>query len=155
MKYPTILLPKRNFKIIDEDLSDRFLLRKVQESLMPKDPDAIPPGEAIGLNTASDCFDYSTNLLGQYNIEHNKIAIIGERKKYFRTYWVSGDVDEPIFEQDFNDNDEISCIYLPINLIHGKIKHPFNRKSGGTQEIAEAVVMHTPTNSNFWHFSIR
>ena len=147
-------MPKQSFKIIGEDLSDRCLLRKIAESLMPDDPDDIPSADAIGLETASDCFDYSTNLPGVYQIEHNKLSLIGDNRKYFRTYWKSGDVIEPVFEKDFNNKDDCGCFYLPIKHIQN-IKHPFNRGPKTNEEVAEAVVIHTPTNSNFWHFSIR
>lgn len=155
MNYPTVLLPKQKFKIIQEDLSGYCVLRKIPQGRLPEDTDALPDAEVLGIETASDCFDYSTNLPGHYRIEHNKLALIGPNRKYFRTYWQAGDVEAPVFGEDFNDLDPLDCIYLPIGKIHRKIKHPFKRGEKMSDEYAEAVVLHTPTNCNFWHFSIR
>ncbi len=106
----------------------------------------------------SEFYDYSTNLLGHFAIEHNYLTPCGEqeRKKYFQAYW---DFEEaitkrPIFEQDFLFDDRKGIFYLPIQDILN-IKIPFNRPPKGDQQTLTAVVDHTPTRSNFWHFSIR
>ena len=45
--------------------------------------------------------------------------------------------------------------FLKIDKING-LTIPFNRKGDITaKETATAIVVHTPTNSNFWHFSIK
>ncbi len=58
--------------------------------------------EGILCDDPQDFFDYSTNLHGHFKLEHNFITLIGERKKYFGSYWDFKErVDVPVFKQDF------------------------------------------------------
>ena len=89
-------------------------------------------------------------------MEFNYISLIGERKKYFRDYWdFSGKVEVPIFNEDFTLDGSKGYFFLPINLIHQRIKIPFRKPPKEIENSVTAVVVHTPTRSNFWHFSIR
>lgn len=106
----------------------------------------------------SEFYDYSTNLPGHFAIEHNHLVLCGERdrKKYFQAYWNFEEtiIERPAFEQDFILDQQKGVFYLPIQDIL-KIKIPFNRPPKGGKQTLTAVVEHTPTHSNFWHFSIR
>jgi len=156
MNYPVRLLSQPIFKEITEDLSHYFLCRKVlDKSLLSNDPSIIDEG-ILGLDSASQCFDYSTNLPGIFELKDNLIELSGENKKYYMAYWdwVSK-INEPLFEQDFLINENIGWFFLPISEI-SNIAIPFSRNNfTPPDETAKAIVMHTPTNSNFWHFSIR
>jgi hypothetical protein len=155
MHYPVEVLPQVHFKKINEPLPDYFLCRKVidRQALLPA---PIIDEALLGLEKASDCFDYSTNLPGMFALYHNQLEIVGENKKYFRTYWEEGaQVTKPTHLQDFVVNERIGWFYLPIAKLEG-LRIPFNRNNNPpASEIATSVVLHTPTNSNFWHFSIR
>ncbi|HYM95463.1 MAG TPA: hypothetical protein VET23_15095 [Chitinophagaceae bacterium] len=157
MTYPAQLLPHLIFKKITADLSGYFICRKVLNKALLQEPlPPILPEELLGIETASDCFDYSINLPGIFELQHNLIEMIGEQKKYFIKYWDEvSEVTVPIYEQDFNINENIGWFFLHIERVNG-ITIPFNRKlDAPPNEIATAIVSHTPTNSNFWHFSIR
>lgn len=156
MNYPEQLLPQLIFKKITTDLSEYFICRKVFDKTLLQEQLPIVAEELLGIVKASDCFDYSTNLPGVFELEHNKIDLIGERKANFRAYWnEESKVEIPVFEKDFVINEDVGWFFLQIDKIN-KIAIPFNRKTENTsKEVATAVVIHTPTNSNFWHFSIK
>ena len=156
MTYPEQLLPQLIFKKISADLSGYFICRKVfDKTILEKELPIVTEG-LLGIEKASDCFDYSTNLPGVFAEEDNRIDLTGEKKGYFRSYWDEvSEVETPIFEQDFIINENAGWFFLQIDKING-LTIPFNRKADNhPNEIATAVVLHTPTNSNFWHFSIK
>lgn len=156
MNYPEQLLPKLTFKEITENLAGYFICRKAPLTVLQDSHSLIIREDLVGIESASDCFDYSTNLPGVFKIEHNTIDLIGENKRYFRTYWdwVSS-VKVPAYQQDFELNKNVGCFFLQIDKING-ITIPFNKKvNTPADETAHSVVLHTPTNSNFWHFSIK
>lgn len=156
MQYPNQLLPQLNFTKITSILNGYFVCRKVPDKKKLEQSISIAPEELLGIEVAGDCFDYSTSLTGIFELAHNAIELTGERKKYFRTYWDENSaVDIPEFEKDFILKEETGWFFLQIDRING-ITIPFNRK--GTipeNETATAIVVHTPTNSNFWHFSLK
>lgn len=157
MNYPEQLLPQQIFKQITSDLSGYFICRKVFDKQLLTEPlPPIIPDEILSLETANDCFDYSTNLPGVFELLHNCIEHIGERKKYFRTYWdFVSDVEMPVYEQDFTINEKVGFFFLRIGSLQG-LRIPFNKKADEKpNDMATAQVLHTPTNSNFWHFSVR
>lgn len=156
MHYPEGLLPQPNFKEITENLSGYFICRKVLDKSLLEDFSSIIKEELLGLKTASDCFDYSTNLPGVFELHHNEIDLIGDNKKYFRSYWDwNSGVDMPLYQQDFEFNKNVSWFFLQIDKINC-VSIPFNKKAEKPpDETARAIVLHTPTNCNFWHFSIR
>ena len=157
MIYPEQLLPRLSFKEITADLSGYFLCRKVLDKTLLNEP--LPPllsEELLGIETANDCFDYSTNLPGIFEPHYNLIEFIGNHKAYFRRYWdwITETV-VPVFEEDFSINENIAWFFLQVDKING-LAIPFNRKADNSpNEVATAVIAHTPTNSNFWHFSIK
>lgn len=89
-------------------------------------------------------------------MQHNEIELIGDRKKLFRSYWDwSSEVKIPIYRQDFELNIDAGWFFLPIDKIVS-ITIPFNKNAQKNDtDIARAVAVHTPTNCNFWHFSIK
>ena len=157
MNYPEQLLPRQNFKQITANLSGYFLCRKVLDKTLIQEPlPAILPEELLGIATPNDCFDYSTNLPGVFELDHNKIEFVGDQKAYFRNYWDwISEVTTPFYRQDFIINENTGWFFLTIDKING-LTIPFNRKSQlPLNETATAVVVHTSSNSNFWHFSIK
>lgn len=130
MNYPQSLLPQPIFKKITEDLSDYFICRKVPSHLLHDLKVGIPDEKLLGMESESECFDYSTNLPGVFEFWHNKIELVGANKKYFRTYWdwVST-VLEPRFEKDFELDENISWFFIRIGVIE-KISIPFNKNPG-------------------------
>jgi len=155
MEYPQRLLPHPRFKKIEVDLDHYCLCRKVPDVTILQEPLEEIADEILGIESASDCFDYSTNLPGILELDDNRIELIGSEKAYFRTYWDFRSVVKiPMENVDFIINEAIGSFFLPIGPING-YKIPFNRKEKAALEKAEAEVVHTPSNSNFWHFSIK
>lgn len=156
MKYPQSLLPQPIFKEIKEDLSGCFICRKVSGRFLQDLNLGLPDEKLLGMDTENECFDYSTNLPGVFELWHNKIELIGVNKRYFRSYWDwETSIAPPEFEEDFQFNIDVSCFFLRIGAIE-KISIPFNKKPNSQPDDALfCVVAHTPTNCNFWHFSIK
>lgn len=153
MAYPAILLPQLSFKEITEGFEEGWLCRTFPDQDGWYD---FPTPEWVFFNKWEELYDYSTNYLGHFEVEHNFIALCGEKKRYFQAYWnFTDEVLTPVIEEDFTEDRSKKTFFLPISLIHKKIKIPFNRPPKNAPDGLTAIVAHTPTNSNFWHFSIR
>lgn len=156
MNYPPEILPQPNFKKITEDLSEYLVCRKIPPELSIISISPILDEKLIGLNSENECFDYSTNLPGIFKLWHNRIELTGDNKKQFRSYWdwVST-VYPPEYKKDFYLNENTSYFFLKIGEVE-QITIPFNKNGKRKLDnILRCVVVHTPTNCNFWHFSIR
>ena len=154
MPYPEALLPHTHFKRILSDLSGHSVCRTVAKKEMLEDSNAI--SENLLYESPLELFDYSTNLLGHFRLNDNYITLIGERKKYFRSEWdFAEEVDIPVDHEDFIIDETKGFFFLPIVRIHQKVQIPFKRPLKDVSDSVTAVVVHTPSRSNFWHFSIR
>lgn len=154
--YPPILLPQSNYKLIDESLSEEYLIRYVykstfEESLVSDDgmigADKIcSPKERIQ--------DLSVSLLGHYLVEYTKIELSQLGKKIYAPYCNPDFViDEvPVHPEHFVLDDSKSYWGIKIGDINDM---SFNIKLGEEDALAVCYIAHTPTVGNFWHFSIR
>jgi hypothetical protein len=156
MNYPEQILPRPNLKCISEDISQYFITRKYKPLRPADSQSSLLPEEMLGLESASDCFDYSTNLIGIFEAAFNKIELIGDNKKLLRSYWdFQTEIKTPVFEEDFVNEENIKWFFLHIGKINNH-KIPFKKTDNSqTEEQAHAIVVHTPTNCNFWHCSVR
>ncbi len=153
MQYPNILLPQPRFKCIVTDLTEHHICRTTSTK------DFINPSterikEEALCEKPTEFFDYSTNHLGQFELHFNYFSLCGEERKYFRSYWdFISNVKEPIHEQDFIYDDTKGIFFFCIGDIHEKIRFPISNSKKEKDQLT-AIVKHTPSNSNFWHFSI-
>lgn len=154
MQYPDRLIPRTYFKQIEADLSSYFLCRVVNSENFHIRENGLYPDEVL-CSENKELFDYSTNLLGHFLPEDNQIALIGDNKRYFYAYWdFAEEVDRPVFQQDFEVDSSRRFFLLPIASIHQKICLPMPNPPKNPDETLTAYVVHTPTRSNFWHFSV-
>lgn len=154
--YPDYLLPQANFCYINQDLSDKYLVRHTNS----KDFIDIQTNKLLVEHLCSpkeQLQDLSTNLLSNFTIQDIEIELIDEggNKAYFQEYWKEGvRIDKlPIHEKDFKFNKNRGYFFLSINQINGK-PQPYTI-AGKDGFYATCQVIHTPTNTNFWHFSLR
>ncbi len=154
MKYPDRLIPRSHFKRIVTDLVDYFLCRVVIDKALLTPQNGVYSDELLCLDN-KELFDYSTNLLGEFMPEDNRIVLIGENKKHFYSYWdFVEEINIPVFGQDFEVDEKRVCFFFPIASLHQKICLPLPSPPKNSGETITANVMHTPTRSNFWHFSV-
>jgi hypothetical protein len=154
MQYPEILLPQTHFKCIVSELAEHHICRTspTKDYINPL-TNRIKDEELC--ERASDFFDYSTNHLGQFELDHNYFGLTGEERKYFRSYWdFINEVKKPKFEQDFVFDNSRGIFFFRIGDIHKSIHFPITNSKQKADKLT-AIVKHTPSNSNFWHFSIR
>lgn len=149
MNYPQHLLPQSNYRKIEynDELNKCSLVRhtNTQDIFMvgTKDIDAD-----VILFQSDHLRDLSTNLLGIFKIEDVYIEILN---KDFINDWESGQtILVPQFTQDFTINRDRSYFVLNIDDILG-----LNSSEQLTEKELTIKILHTPTKSNFWHFSIR
>lgn len=153
MQYPEVLLPRTHFKRIEVDLSEHHLCRTTPTKEFLNAAGLIKDEELF--RDELDFLDYSTNHLGQFELSHNYLSLCGENKKYFRSYWSFMDnVTSPEYQRDFEVDESKGVFFFKIGEIHRKIQFPLEKNSKGNNDTFTAIVKHTPTNSNFWHFSI-
>lgn len=156
MNYPEALIPRLHFKRIETDLSEYWLCRTTPNlDLLQPNSGRLKEIVLFQDNNWEELYDYSTNLPGYFRLTDNFITLQGEERKYFRSYWDFLEaVRIPVFEQDFTVDESKGIFFLPIAAIHRKIQFPLKRPPKLSDDILTAIVVHTPTRSNFWHFSI-
>lgn len=148
MVYPDYLLPQNYYKKIDSDLSDLCLLRHShlpQEELL--DNIGKLKNEVIAVGGLEKFPDYSTILFGVYNVEDIKLKIINDDyNDYCKPNTV---VKAPSYKKDFIVDDSRGFWSVMIEKINNK-----KIKYNNDEFSATCHIFHTPTKSNFWHFSI-
>jgi len=156
MNYPEALIPRLHFKRIEIDLSEYWLCRTTPNLDLLKRNNGRFKEEALYQNDNwEELYDYSTNLPGYFRLTDNFLTLQGDGRKYFRSYWdFQEEVRIPVFEEDFTIDESKGIFFLPIVDIHRKIQFPFKHPPKLIDDILTAIVVHTPTRSNFWHFSI-
>lgn len=155
MNYPEHLLPKINYKIIEwhNDLSHCYLIRHTPTRKIYTEDSKKISFELIKIQS-DHLGDFSTNLLGVFEPNDNLIRVKGENSDYFNSLWIEGNnVGEPLYNKNFDIDTERGNFFLKISDLDGKIANYTNDKSDNI--IAKCKILHTPTNCNFWHFSLR
>jgi hypothetical protein len=152
MIYPAKLLPQSDYRKIEwsDDLLPLFLLRHTPTQDLLDDADKLKE-EYIAKQT-DHLRDLSTNLLGEFSIEDNKIEVIN--KEFFLEWNEGDDASEPIYNEDFVVSENRGCFYWNIGeIISLKFSHIdiIDKKYYRLY----FYILHTPVRCNFWHFSIR
>jgi hypothetical protein len=156
MLYPTRLLPRVDYRIIGwrEELLLCYLVRSTSSSDLIDSLTGMVRAKHINDGSREHLKDFSTNLLGIFAPAYSAIKINPtERKAYFIGYWVKGEHVDPPGEQDFSIMEDYGNVFYKIADLQG-FPQPFSiaTKPG---YVGECFVAHTPTRSNFWHFSVR
>lgn len=157
-RYPKELLPTPIHKLIIGDFSSRCIIRYFEE--ISNTPILNEAGE-IDLKYISSprehIIDLSTALLGNFKPEHFKYQITKEGAPNFLGDW-PGDIGVkiPKFPAEFIILEEYKNWGIEVQDIDGKTMS-FTTGVGATltEHIIECLVVHTPTLSNYWHFSVR
>jgi len=159
MTYPRELLPQNNYQKInftnDDCEYEKLLLCRITE-----DSDYIQNGldgkEIINtkyISVETDHLrDFSTNLFGVFNENHFGIEWLKINAKtdgMFEKWERNNHVVNPIFGKHFDINPKKSAFFLKLIDFHN-----MNIPNDQNNQIISKVI-HTPCNSNFWHFSIR
>lgn len=154
MPYPKRLLPQANFKkiAIQDTLRQQYLIHHTETKDII-DPNTRKLKLELVVRQTDHLRDYSNNLLGVFLIEDIFLAIQKcENKKYLTSEWEIGtDVIPPISPEEFKEEPERGYFFLCIGDCH-EVLVPY-QDSPNINPIC--ILLHTPTNSNFWHFSLR
>jgi len=158
MDYPIEILPQINRKLFSCSTHSFLLIRstpssKIEELIDESTQEVLQktictPREHIS--------DLSTSLFGVFDTYHNKIELIGERKKTFSSYCKpDANIEAPIFNLDFSINENKGFWTVQISNIENKeIKYVIDNHTEKVNT-AKCKVIHSPTCWNYWHFSIR
>jgi hypothetical protein len=152
MNYPAKLLPQSDYKKIKwaNDLCQLFLLRYTPTQDLLDDTNKVK--EEYIVKQTDHLRDLSTNLLGEFSIEDNKIEVIN---KDFFCEWNEGDnTSEPVYNVDFVINEKRGCFYWNIGEII-LLQFSHTDHIDNNDYLLNFKVVHTPVKCNFWHFSIR
>lgn len=100
MDYPPSLLPQSNYKLIDCDLEDFCLIR---HSHLPQDELLDSMGdlknEVIASGAEKLLPDYSTSLLGVFELDNIKIKVTNS--DYQEYCEPNTEVETPVYQDDF------------------------------------------------------
>lgn len=154
MNFPEQLLPNIERKIIDCDTSEYVLVRFVE---LKDGLELINELENIELKYIADptkhISDYSTNLLGVFEINHIAISLTDLGKQKYNLYCLPNEtVTTPEYEAEFYLNNERKYFSLKIGEIDN---FTFPYEIDKVTYTGKCIVEHTPMKWNFWHFSIR
>lgn len=155
--YPQRILPKPHFKLItDIEVIKRGILIHYTDSIDNRDSDDLLKEQSLARHI-NHIRDYSNNLLGAFELEDIYIDVsVSESKEYFTDLWnVGSPVKSPVFQKDFIINSERGYFFLNISDFHNKEVNYVDLDDPKLSIKASCQVLHTPTNSNFWHFSLR
>ena len=151
MNYPKHLIPNKHFNKIlwHKELNNQYLIHYTDST------DFLDEDGKIKSNSirTDHLRDFSASLLGKFTIEDIRIEIIGTNKGYFIDDWqVGSEVTIPLYIRDFKLNLLRGYFFFYISDIHNAELVEYDDP---TKVKAKCVVLHTPVNCNFWHFSIR
>lgn len=149
MDYPIKLLPKPNYKSIETGLEEKCILRHFvsNPALGIVDDLGYLKDYVIASGGDKQLPDLSTSLYGIFTLEDIILNITNDS---LNDYCVPNfDSTLPVYDQDFNISVNRSFWSIMIENIHNQ-KVDYD----GDDFKATCYVKHTPTKSNFWHFSI-
>ena len=152
--YPAKLLPQSNYKKIEwsNDLHPLFLLRQTPTQDLLNNTNKLK--EEYITKQTDHLRDLSTNLLGEFSVEDNKVEVINKEKDFFHEWNEGDDVSEPVYNEDFVINENRGCFYWNIKeIVSLEISHTDHIDNNDYQ--LNFKILHTPIKCNFWHFSIR
>ena len=155
MTYPIRLLPQPHFKNIDwqESLKNHYLIHYTDSKDLI-DPNTEKLRISLVVRQTDHLRDYSNNLLGVFLVDDIYWAVNKEspNKEYFGELWTVGSsVNVPKVPIDFYRKEDRGYFFLKVSNCHGKVV----QFEDDTCVSPECKLLHTPTNGNFWHFSLR
>lgn len=157
MIFPLYLLPNIEYKPIECDLSEYFLIRHF-EIINPElpifdvnglieDKYLFSPSERLG--------DLSTSLLSIFSYTDISVALTKWGGLEFGMYCIddfNSTIPRYLDHFYFSNNRDFWCINIgEINNQTLKYLHT----NGEVENIFHCKIVHTPAKWNFWHFSIR
>lgn len=158
--YPDKLLPKSHFIIIPQDIlmaqPGLCLIRHVES----KDAIFLPETEILDpdcINIESgQLADLSTNLLGVFEKDDIRFVIDKETNDKFGYHDLWNGTDNCLLplEGHYSIDDKRGCFYILVDKLKEDII-PMMNASDGTCQYYHFRILHTPTNCNYWHISIR
>lgn len=161
MAYPTVLIPRPDFRYIDlpAHAAEHHLLRKHQlaaEELFDPITGRVVKEEYIE-QFSKNVKDVSTSLLGTFRPEHYDYLLINlsEARRDYLVFdaWPPGEtVAEPPVPAEVDVRSPATLYHVPFAKVHD-LDFTFDYR--GESFDAKLRVLHTPCRSNFWHCSIR
>lgn len=156
-------MPCANRKKIDSNVlkdGDYFLIRYLEANELAK---LVNPNSGLikvkNLHPSDHSLDLSTFLAGYYTEGHIQLELTGDKSTYYGLYCEPDCTpDAPVYEIDFIVNGDRGCWNLKIEDVIGtEIEILERNRKGDVINSWKAIckVEHTPTHSNFWHFSVR
>lgn len=148
-------MPRPHFRKISDAATLRGLhLIHFTDSKDNKDPNDGKVKVSSIVRQTDHLRDYSNSLLGTFRVNDVFIELLeSEKKSYFNSEWAEGHALEviPQHKQHFILNGERGYFFLSIDDCHN---HEIEYVDGSSVKPL-CKVIHTPTNSNFWHISLR
>lgn len=149
MEYPIKLLPKTSYKSIETGLEDKCLIRHfvLDENQGAIDDLGFLKDYIIASGGEKQLPDLSTSLYGIFTEDDINFNVVNAQLTEYCE--PNHNSTSPIYLQDFNitENRKFWSI-LTQNIDNKEVEYD------GVNFKATCYIAHTPTKSNFWHFSI-
>jgi len=152
MDYPVEILPNNNYKIIDCDISEHFLIRYAPDANIWNEDLEMIFDKSI-CDPSSHMHDLSTSLLGVFIVDNIFLELTPNGRAIYNHYCLADSMVEiPLFNEHFVFNQNRGYWFLKISDVFD-LKAIY--KVSEDNFTATCKVCHTPMKWNFWHFSIR
>lgn len=155
MDYPDHLIPKPDYRIIDDITPIRtHCLQRCTGDAAILNPETGKIKVKYIAFQRDHLRDLSTNLIGNFKKEDRYWKIIGNRKAYYTELWHVGESVAPPAKEDWAYDEQFGAIYFRMDeLLNMTV--PYTKGNNQEQKTVQCKVLHTPVRSNFWHCSIR
>lgn len=158
--YPERLIPKSNYIIIPQNelmaQTGLCLIRHVES----KDAVFLPGTKTINPANieivSGHLSDLSTNLLGIFDKTDIQFVIdkeTGKKLKYYEL-WNGTDNCELPLQEHYSIDDGRGCFYILVDKLKTSSIPSINLNDKTTENF-HFLILHTPTNCNYWHISIK
>ncbi len=149
MEYPTKLLPKNIYKSITTGLEDKCLIRHFvfDENQGVFDELGFLKEYIIAKGGEKQLPDLSTSLYGIFTEDDINFNVVNTQLNEYCE--PNHNSTSPIYLEDFNIAENRRFWSILIENIDNKVV-----EYDGVDFKATCYIAHTPTKSNFWHFSI-
>lgn len=150
MPYPSHLLPRKEYKYLEDILRGGFLVRYTQDKDIVDEAGQVKSSHVCTPRT--NCENLSVSLFGIYQEEDVMYCMVGDRSAFFQERWIVGESVPHPADKDYEERRERGFFYLSIDDIHN---HTITYEKNNEQHDLICSIVHCPTNCNFWHFEVK
>ena len=153
--YPQYLIPQPHYNIINSKsiFENCFLIRTTPDQYYRDSPQSPIKGIQIS-NPSSNVLQYSLSIFGIFNTHEVKF-IVKDDKEFPKGYhydWIPRTNGIRPLPDHVNIDENKGCIFFNFGKL--KILSPKFKYINEKVETLKPLILHKPTNCNYWHYEV-